>query len=51
LWGAVALVGRVGGNVAHGNDPVDLFWDGTGADIRFSHNACGSSDPAGLCGP
>jgi hypothetical protein len=42
---------RVGGNVAHGNDPVDLFWDGTGADIRFSHNACGSSDPAGLCGP
>ena len=32
---------------------LEIVTDGlrTGADIRFSHNACGSSDPAGLCGP
>jgi nitrous oxidase accessory protein NosD len=42
---------RVSGNVLRGNEDTDLFWDGTGADIQFSHNACNSSDPAGLCGP
>lgn len=42
---------RVSGNVAQGNEPTDLFWDGTGTNIQFSHNACGISDPAGLCGP
>jgi parallel beta-helix repeat protein len=36
------------GNVAHDNDP-DLFYDGSGSGVVFLHNACGTSDPNGLC--
>ena len=35
-------------NVAHDNDP-DLFYDGSGSDVVFLHNSCGTSIPEGLC--
>ena len=35
-------------NVAHDNDP-DLFYEGSGSDVVFLHNACQTSIPDGLC--
>ena len=29
---------------------LDIFWDGSGQNIRFRDNRCRTSDPAGLCG-
>ena len=37
------------GNRAFRNRPADLIWDGSGTHIRFRHNHCGTSAPAGLC--
>ena len=39
----------VAGNVLRNNTPADLFSDGTGANIVFSHNTCKASQPAGAC--
>lgn len=39
----------VSGNVAFGNQPADIRWDGTGVDIVFAGNACANSVPTGLC--
>jgi nitrous oxidase accessory protein NosD len=36
-------------NTAFGNRPADLRWDGTGTDVRFRANHCGTSAPARLC--
>jgi len=36
-------------NVAFGNRPADLIWDGTGIGVTFRANACGTSLPPGLC--
>ncbi len=36
-------------NRAFGNEPVDLFWDGSGTGNVFARNRCGTSDPDGLC--
>jgi hypothetical protein len=35
------------GNRAFRNRPADLIWDGSGTHIRFRHNHCGTSAPAG----
>jgi len=40
---------RVVANRAHGNEPVDLFWDQQGTGNIFLANRCTTSDPAGLC--
>jgi hypothetical protein len=37
------------GNTVTGNGPFDLVWDGSGTQISYSHNNCGTSTPAGLC--
>jgi hypothetical protein len=37
------------GNTVTGNAPADLVWDGSGSQISFSHNNCGTSSPAGMC--
>jgi nitrous oxidase accessory protein NosD len=37
------------GNTVRGNQPVDLFWDGTGTNVRFINNGCGTSEPDELC--
>jgi parallel beta-helix repeat protein len=39
----------VASNHAVGNQPVDLRWDGSGTNVRFNKNTCGTSQPAGLC--
>lgn len=36
-------------NVAFGNRPADLRWDGSGTGINFVANQCGKSIPAGFC--
>jgi hypothetical protein len=36
-------------NVAFGNAPADLVWDGAGAGNVFVHNRCATSQPDGLC--
>jgi hypothetical protein len=36
-------------NVALGNQPFDIAWDGTGTDVRFRGNRCETSQPEGLC--
>jgi hypothetical protein len=36
-------------NVAFGNDPFDIFWDGTGVGNLFARNHCGTSDPSWIC--
>jgi hypothetical protein len=36
-------------NVAFGNQPFDIAWDGTGDDVTFRGNRCGTSQPGGLC--
>jgi nitrous oxidase accessory protein NosD len=36
-------------NRAHRNQPLDIAWDGKGQGIKFRHNACGSSQPGGIC--
>jgi Right handed beta helix region len=36
-------------NIAFGNHPADLRWDGTGIGVRFRANYCATSVPAGLC--
>lgn len=40
---------RIGRNLAFGNRPADLIWDGTGTGISFVDNHCGRSLPPGLC--
>jgi len=40
---------RIIANRAHGNEPVDLFWDQMGEGNLFLANHCGTSDPDGLC--
>ena len=40
---------RVRKNVAFGNQPFDIAWDGTGEDVTFRGNRCGTSQPGGLC--
>jgi nitrous oxidase accessory protein NosD len=37
-------------NHAHGNDPADLVYDGSGRNNQFTGNDCGASLPDGLCG-
>ncbi|HEX6523185.1 MAG TPA: NosD domain-containing protein [Streptosporangiaceae bacterium] len=39
----------IAGNVAFGNRPADLVWDGTGTGVRFFANFCATSIPPGLC--
>jgi Right handed beta helix region len=39
----------IAGNTAYRDHPADLIWDGTGTDITFAHNHCGTSVPSGLC--
>ena len=36
-------------NTLHNNAPVDVFWDGTGSNVKIVRNACKTSQPAGLC--
>jgi nitrous oxidase accessory protein NosD len=36
-------------NVAFGNQPFDIAWDGTGDDVTFRGNRCATSQPEGLC--
>jgi hypothetical protein len=36
-------------NIAFGNEPFDIVWDGTGEDNRFKRNRCGTSDPWWIC--
>jgi hypothetical protein len=38
------------GNIAYGNQPVDVFWDRQGTGNTFDRNACGASDPQPICG-
>jgi Right handed beta helix region len=40
---------RIARNSVHRNRPFDLFWDGTGVNVSFVRNRCGTSGPAGLC--
>ncbi len=40
---------RVAFNVAFGNQPFDLLWDGSGTNIVFDKNHCKTSSPDGLC--
>jgi parallel beta-helix repeat protein len=40
---------RVRKNVAFANQPFDIAWDGTGTDVLFKANRCGTSEPEGLC--
>ena len=40
---------RVRKNVAFGNQPFDIAWDGTGDGVTFRGNRCGTSQPGGLC--
>ncbi|HVX29057.1 MAG TPA: right-handed parallel beta-helix repeat-containing protein [Nitrolancea sp.] len=47
--GADASGNRVVANRAHGNKPVDLFWDQRGTGNVFLANRCATSDPSGLC--
>jgi len=47
--GADESSNRVIANRAHGNEPVDLFWDQRGTGNTFLANRCATSDPAGLC--
>lgn len=39
----------VASNVAFGNQPADIRWDGSGFKNRFRGNHCGTSQPSGLC--
>jgi len=41
---------RVEDNRITGNQPVDIFWDGTGTGNKVKENRCDTSTPAGLCG-
>jgi hypothetical protein len=36
-------------NLAYGNRPDDLIWDGAGTGNSLDGNSCGSSQPSGLC--
>jgi parallel beta-helix repeat protein len=36
-------------NVAFGNQPFDIAWDGTGSGVVFRGNRCATSQPEGLC--
>ena len=36
-------------NNAHGNQPADLIWDGSGTAVKFAGNHCTMSLPPGLC--
>jgi parallel beta-helix repeat protein len=36
-------------NLARGNEPADIVWDGTGQGNVFEDNLCDTSSPAGLC--
>jgi hypothetical protein len=36
-------------NTAFHDHPADLIWDGTGIDVDFIANHCGTSVPSGLC--
>ena len=39
----------ISGNTAFRDKPADLRWDGSGNNINFVANHCGTSDPSGLC--
>ncbi len=39
----------IAGNTAFHDHPADLIWDGTGIDVDFIANHCGTSIPSGLC--
>jgi parallel beta-helix repeat protein len=41
----------VTGNIITGNQPADIVDDGSGERNRLTGNLCGTSQPAGLCGP
>jgi hypothetical protein len=47
--GYVPRDNTVRGNVAFGNRPVDLFYDGTGRGNVWVNNSCDTSQPAGHC--
>ncbi len=49
LGGADPTDNTVKKNVARGNLPADIVWDGTGQGNVFNDNRCGSSNPDGLC--
>src|SRR5437763_334037 len=36
-------------NLARGNSPADIVWDGSGQGNVFEENLCDTSNPAGLC--
>jgi len=36
-------------NLATGNTPADIHWDGSGTGNKFKKNRCNTSDPSGLC--
>jgi len=40
---------RVEKNSAFGNTPVDVLYDGSGTNVTFKNNSCGTSAPPGLC--
>lgn len=49
LGGADPTDNVVKKNVARGNSPADIVWDGTGQGNVFKRNLCDTSSPAGLC--
>jgi hypothetical protein len=49
LGGADPTDNVVKNNVARGNSPADIVWDGTGQGNVFKNNRCDTSNPAGLC--
>ena len=49
IGGADPTDNIVGHNRAQGNQPVDLFYDGSGSGNQFFANDCGTSVPPGLC--
>jgi hypothetical protein len=49
LGGSDPASDTVAHNFAFSNQPADLRWDGSGTDIRFRGNHCGTSQPNGLC--
>jgi len=48
--GTTPVRNTIARNVAFGNQPADIRWDGSGTNNRFRGNNCGSSQPSGLCG-
>ena len=48
--GSAPAHNRVTDNEAHGNEPNDLFYDGSGTNVAFDDNDCNTSNVPGACG-